>query len=519
MGGKPEGPREPRSHMWPDKNGQWHSFVLVGRKANGEADRRHREAESREALIRKVLDLEDLIDANNVPKPGRSKTFEAWLEYWLGTVAPLQVRHMTLQSYRSHAKNYLIPRLGRWKLSELSKRHFAQMYMDLQIEDQIEASTIHSIHRAASTALSKAIDLEEPGIHSNPAAAARKSLPEINSEEVIPLDAKEVAKIIGAVADTRNHARWWLAFLGPRQGEVLGMKWSDVDWDTGIIHIRRQLQRHVYQHGCENPVSCAKPRCSKADGCDLSCERRRWEHGCSDPRSCASRQCGRARKNPCPPDCCGHARSCPERRKGPCRTQSHRTACPEDCTGHARYCPLRRGGLVLTETKHANPDKAKKRKRHRKSERELRPKSAAGMRRMPLPAIVRDELRVHQARQEMERAEAGSMWQDTGLIFTTPLGAAVDPSRDWEEWGEVLDEAGVEYIHLHGARHSAATFLGSLGVDPVIRMAMLGWASPEMAKRYQHVSDLDLMAAADRLGDAAFRGLATGAATGTERSV
>jgi integrase len=504
--------------MWADQHGQWHSFIVVGRKANGEADRRHREADSKEALVPKVLELEDLVDANNVPKPGRSKTFEAWLTYWLGTVAPLQVRHKTLQSYRSHAKNYLVPRLGKWKLSELSKRHFAQMYLDLQIEDQLEPSTIHSIHRAASTALSKAIDLEEPGIHSNAAAAARKSLPDIDPEEVIPLDAKEVAKIIGAVADSRNHARWWLAFLGPRQGEVLGMKWSDVDWETGIIHIRRQLQRHTYEHGCPNPAACAKPHCTTGAGCDISCEQRVWRHGCAEPRACAARHCARARKTPCEAGCTGHARSCPERVKGECRTQSHRTACPVGCTGHARHCPQRRGGLVLAESK-ANPERTKKRKRHRKSERELRPKSASGLRRMPLPGIVRDELRVHQGRQELERAEAGSMWQDTGLIFTTAFGGPVDPSRDWEEWGEVLDEAGVEYIHLHGARHSAATFLGSLGVDPVIRMAMLGWASPEMAKRYQHVSDLDLMAAADRLGDAAFRGLATGAATGPDSGV
>lgn len=514
-----EEPRDPKSKMWEGKDGRWHSFVVVGRRADGSADRRHREADSRDALIPKVLELEDAVDAGNVPKPGRAKTFEAWLDYWLDTIAPLQVRRKTLDAYRSHARNYLIPRLGKWKLSELSRRHFTQLYLDLQIENTIEASTIHSIHRAASTALGRAIDFEEPGIHANPAAAARKALPEITADEVIPLNAEEVAQIIRTVADERNHARWWMAFLGPRQGEVLGMKWSDVDWETGIIHIRRQLQRHTYEHGCDDPKACAKPHCTTGDGCEPSCERRTWEHGCGDPHGCAKQHCGKRRRvNECPPDCTGHARSCPQRRRGECRTQSHRTACPPGCSGHARHCPQRRGGLVLSETA-PEPERGKKRKKRRKSERELRPKSAAGMRRMPLPSIVRDELRVHQARQEMERAEAGSMWQNTGLIFTTPFGGPIDPSQDWEDWDQILAEADIEYIHLHGARHSAATFLGSLGVDPVIRMAMLGWASPEMARRYQHVSDADLMAAADRLGAAAFRGLATGTATGTDPEV
>jgi integrase len=138
---------------------------------------------------------------------------------------------------------------------------------------------------------------------------------------------------------------------------------------------------------------------------------------------------------------------------------------------------------------------------------------------MPLPGVVSDELRIHQARQEMRRAEAGSLWEDTGLIFTNDLGGPVDPSRDWEAWDRILDQAGVDYIHLHGARHSAATFLGSLGIDPVIRMAMLGWASPEMAKRYQHVSTADLTAAGNQLGAAAFRGLATEPATEADSGV
>lgn len=514
----PEEERRPTSKMWEGKtDGRWHSFVTVGRKADGSVDRRHREADTEAELIPKVLELEDLVAANKVPKPGRSKTFEAWLTYWLETIAPLQVRRKTLYGYRSHAKNYLIPRLGNWRLSELTKRHFTQMYLDLQLENNVEATTIHSIHRVASTALSKAIDFEEPGIHTNPAAAARKALPEINNDEVIPLNAEEVAKIVRVVADHRNHARWWMAFLGPRQGEVLGMKWSDVDWDSRIVHIRRQLQRHVYEHGCGDPAACARPHCVNG-ACPSQCDMRRWDHGCEDARTCAGRHCARKRARPCPPDCTGHARSCPSRVKGECRTQSHRSSCPKGCTGHARHCPQRRGGLVLSETV-ADAGEEKKRKRRRKSERELRPKSAAGIRRMPLPGIVRDELRVHQARQEMERAEAGTMWQETGLIFTTEFGGPIDPSRDWEAWDQILAEADVDYIHLHGARHSAATFLGSLGVDPVIRMAMLGWASPEMAKRYQHVSNADLMDAADRLGDAAFRGLATELATEADQGV
>nr|WP_255673022.1 tyrosine-type recombinase/integrase [Glycomyces amatae] len=154
-----------------------------------------------------------------------------------------------------------------------------------------------------------------------------------------------------------------------------------------------------------------------------------------------------------------------------------------------------------------------RRKGQRKSKRDLRPKSKAGERRLPLPAFLLDELREHRLAQETERALAGSKWQSLGLIFATPFGQPIHPFTDWEEWGEILDAAGVGYIEPHGARHSAATFLGAVGVDPLVVMAILGWSSPDMAKRYRHIPDSILQAAGNQLGTAMFGDFATGAAT------
>lgn len=517
--------RTPRTRMFEDRHGRWHAYVNAGRKADGSPDRRHREAATEDELAPKVLELEDEIDANGAPKIGRSKKFADWLEEWITTYAPLQVRHTTLRCYESQIRNYLTPRLGEWRLSELNKRHFATLYRDLQTEGLAPAS-VHLVHRTASVALNRAIDFEEVGIRTNPAAAAKKALPAIRSESVVPLDADEVARITEVVADERNHARWWLAFMGARQGEVLGAKWSDIDWDTGILTIRRQLQRQTYQHGCGNPRKCAERNCTTAEGCEATCRGRRWKHGCDDPEMCALPHCLRptypsdaargVKRQPCPPRCTGHGRACPDRRRSPCTIKSHSIACPPDCTGHARHCPQKIGGLVFTEPEVIAEEEetpVARRGGRRRSNRDLRPKSQAGNRRLPLPQVVRDELRVHQARQELEEVEAGSAWAGLGLIFTTRLGRPIDPREDWEDWEEILDAAGVEYLPLHGARHSAATFLGGLGVDSVIAMAMLGWASPDMAKRYQHVPDTHLIAAADRLGEAAFRRVATGRAT------
>lgn len=515
--------REPDSRMWEGSDGRWHSYIHVGRKADGSPDRRHREAATEEELRPKVLEVESSRDTGTLSRAGRSRTLEDWLTYWAKEIAPNQNRPRTVSRYESNVRNYLIPGLGQWRLSEIKKRHFAEFYLNLTRSGELSPSTIRNIHRTASAALGWALELDEPGLTTNPAQAARKSLPTLDESHVIPLDADEIARILRVVAPMRNHVRWWLAFLGARQGETLGLKDIDLFRDPGIVKIRRQLQRHTFRHGCDDPKACASQRCITGESCEVGCRKRVWLHGCKDKRACAAVHCERpqypsdvargVKPRNCSPDCTGHARGCPQRRRSACRINSHREGCPKNCTGHASHCPERLGGLTLTETKELSTKKPTR--RSRRSRREIRPKSEAGNRRMPLPGEVWDEMEVHLARQEMEKLEAGDAWEDNGFLFTNQFGQPIDPRRDWERWGEILDEADVEYIELHGARHSAATFLGSLGVDPVVCMAMLGWASPEMAKRYQHVPDAALVEAANRLGSAAFKGFsATDTATG-----
>lgn len=526
---RPPKRREPRTTIFHGYDGRYHAFVPAGLKRNGEAERRHRSSADYEALVKKVLELEDQVDRDEIPHIGRSPLFENWLNEWLEEIAPLTARYKALATYRSMVKNYLVPYLGKWRLSQLTKRHFAELYRDLTRVERLAASSVHTVHRVATAALNKALEFEVVGLRANPAAEAVKSLPTIPQDDVDPLTPDEIQQILTVVAQRRNHARWWVALIGPRQGEVLGLKWSDIDWEIRYAQIKRQLQRQTYRHGCADPQACAEAHCVKGE-CAESCRSRVWEHGCPDPQACARPNCERAKtmypsdikrgtkKRQCPPDCTGHARGCPQRKKSECRTQWHRTGCTADCTDHARHCPSKVGGLVFVE---AEPEQIEgtrrsRSRRGRKSERQLRPKTAAGNRRLPLPEEVMVELAVHKLAQDAEREAAGNLWAGLDLIFCTPLGAPLDPSRDLEEWGEILDEADVEYIELHGARKSAATAAGGEGIDPVIRNAMMGWASAQMASRYQAVPIQHLIQAGDALGRAVFGGFATSAATTEE---
>lgn len=70
-----------------------------------------------------------------------------------------------------------------------------------------------------------------------------------------------------------------------------------------------------------------------------------------------------------------------------------------------------------------------------------------------------------------------------------PGPAPAVPNTDYHEWKTLLREAGLREVRLHDARHTAATVLLILAVPTPTAMAIMGWSSAVMAKRYQHVLD------------------------------
>lgn len=69
-----------------------------------------------------------------------------------------------------------------------------------------------------------------------------------------PYTVAEVQRLLKAADQHRNSARWAVALaLGLRQGEVLGLKWEDIDLDGGFLMVRRSRHRPQYAHGCAEP--------------------------------------------------------------------------------------------------------------------------------------------------------------------------------------------------------------------------------------------------------------------------
>ncbi|MFD7897435.1 tyrosine-type recombinase/integrase [Streptomyces sp. NPDC059743] len=228
------------------KDGYWHGYVTVGVKDNGKPDRRHVMRKTRADATKAVRELERKRDSGSVPKAGQTWTVESWLTHWVENIAALHVSENTIDGYRVAVYHHLIPGLGAHRLAKLEPEHLERFYKKMQ-DNGSSAGTAHQVHRTVRAALNEA--KRRRHLTDNPATIAKA--PRLEEEEVVPYTVEEVQILLEVANRQRNSARWVIALaLGLRQGEVLGLKWTDVDFDLGVLVVHRGRLRPRYQHGC-----------------------------------------------------------------------------------------------------------------------------------------------------------------------------------------------------------------------------------------------------------------------------
>jgi integrase len=244
-----EGTRAPNgagSIYYSETDGYWHYRVIVGVRDDGSPDRRHRRAKSEPELLEKIKKLQAALATGTVRKPGRAPTMEKWLTHWVENISAPTVRDSTASSYRNAVYKHLIPGLGKHHLDRIQPDHFEKLYQKM-IAAGHKPANAHQVHRTAKTALNEAV--RRGHIFHNPVLIAKP--PRVEEEEIEPYTVEEVRKILATAANRRNSARWAIALaLGLRQGEVLGLKWADLNLTAGTLRVRENRLRPKYRHGC-----------------------------------------------------------------------------------------------------------------------------------------------------------------------------------------------------------------------------------------------------------------------------
>ncbi|MFJ2833146.1 tyrosine-type recombinase/integrase [Streptomyces sp. NPDC087263] len=266
-----------RSSIYLGKDGKWHGRVTVGIRDDGSPDRRHVERKTRAEVTDAVRELERQRDAKTMRKLGKPWTVKTWLTHWVDNIAPLGVNENTMVGYGVVVRKHLIPGLGAHRLDRLKPEHIEHFYGTMQANSR-KAGTIHQIHRTFRTALNEAVRRGHLG--QNPVRLAKA--PRVREQEVEPYPVEDVQRLLRAADERRNSARWAVALaLGLRQGEALGLKWTDVDLGRGVLMVRRSRRRPRYAHGCGD--TCGR----KAGYCP---QRQRTNPETADTKSRAGRR-------------------------------------------------------------------------------------------------------------------------------------------------------------------------------------------------------------------------------------
>lgn len=223
-------------HVYQRPNGTWAGTVRLGYKPDGTPHRpmvyAKTEAEARRKLRRIIADHE-----KGIPVQTRKRTVREFLAEWQADLAATWAPK-TAKTNRYQCETYLIPHLGKLTLDKLTQRDVQRM-LDAMIAAGKSPRTARQAREVLRNALSEAERRDL--LTRNVAKLARP--PKERKREKRALSPAQVRTLFDAVRGTRWESLFVItATLGLRQGEVLGLRWQDVDLDAGRLTLRYQLQ-------------------------------------------------------------------------------------------------------------------------------------------------------------------------------------------------------------------------------------------------------------------------------------
>ena len=221
--------------------------VVLNTSAPGEGRRqtKRRFKTYREARAWLTEVRQQVADQQYVP-PRRMTTGE-WLEQWLDG---LQLAPATVASYRKNVRLHLAPHIGSGQLQDLTGARLSALYRSLERTGRrdgksggLSARTVRYIHTILKASLREAVD--QGLLATNPADRAKPpTSAAARSPEMHVWDADQLSRFLDWAREVEHDdAISWhvLAFTGMRRGELLALRWHDVDPERQRLSIRRSV--------------------------------------------------------------------------------------------------------------------------------------------------------------------------------------------------------------------------------------------------------------------------------------
>ena len=179
------------------------------------------------------------VSGNNPITPtDKTVTVESFFAHWLHTEHKESIAPSTYRRYSSLMKTHILPVIGKIKLNRLTRNDLSRVLTTMSHSGQSSRSQQQA--RAVLLLVCRE-GFESGAMIRNPALGLRSI--KLQSSPISPLTLDEVRRLLSTYSGTAMGARLHIALLcGLRQGEALGLRWSDIDLENRSIHITQQMQ-------------------------------------------------------------------------------------------------------------------------------------------------------------------------------------------------------------------------------------------------------------------------------------
>lgn len=219
------------------KDGRWVATVHLGYR-DGKRHRKCIYGETRDVVQKELTRALRAQQLGLPPEPGRL-TVGDWLAQWLEQQKPPATKPKTYTAYENQVRIHLIPALGKRPLAKLQPQEIRE-FMQSKAKSGFAPKSIRHFRATLRTALNVA--MRDGLIARNVAALAKP--PRMAKPTLHVFTRKEAMRFLGIVKGHRLEAIFTVALaLGMREGEILGLRWQDVNLGAGKLQVSHALQR------------------------------------------------------------------------------------------------------------------------------------------------------------------------------------------------------------------------------------------------------------------------------------